>query len=326
MSNANAPDAAIQLDIYRRVALLKANDERCRRVIRAGRIIMPYYSYRGQEVIPAATMAALSDEDYLVTIYRGMHDMLAKGMPLKDLWAEIAGRVDGACKGKGGSMHLTYPKKGIMVTTGIVGSSMPIACGLAWGAQLSGDGRIAVATFGDGASNIGAFHESLNLAAVWKLPVIFLCQNNLYGEHTAYEKATSAKRVADRAAAYTIPGVRVDGNDPIEMYTAAREAVARARAGEGPTLIEAMTFRFHGHIFGDDDGYMDEAIKKAAIENDPVPRFRARLIADRIASEEELSKIEEGFEAEIDEAVEFALASPFPHLDELTMDVYGAIA
>ncbi|HEY6868539.1 MAG TPA: thiamine pyrophosphate-dependent dehydrogenase E1 component subunit alpha [Novosphingobium sp.] len=323
MTSNYAPDGATQLEIYKRVALLKANDERSRKVIMTGRLVMPYYSYRGQEVIPAAMATALTDDDYWVTIYRGIHDMLAKGMPLKDLWAEIAGRVDGTCKGKGGPMHLTYPKKGIMVTTGIVGSSMPIANGIAWGSQLSGNGRVAVATFGDGASNIGAFHESLNLAAVWKLPVIFLCQNNLYGEHTKYEKTTSAGRIADRAVAYNIPGVRVNGNDPVEMFAAAREAVERARAGEGPTLIEAMTFRFHGHVFGDADGYMDKAEKKAAMDADPVPIFRARLIAEGIATEEQLAAIEAEIETQIDEAVEFALASPFPELDELTKDVFA---
>jgi len=323
MTSEFAPDLPTQLEIYKKVALLKANDERSRKVIMTGRLAIPYYSYRGQEVIPAAMSAALSDQDYWVTIYRGIHDMLAKGMPLKDLWAEIAGRVDGTCKGKGGPMHLTYPEKGIMVTTGIVGSSMPIANGIAWGSQLSGNGRVTIATFGDGASNIGAFHESLNLASVWKLPVIFLCQNNLYGEHTTYEKATSAARIADRAVAYYMPGVRVNGNDPVEMYAAAREAVERARAGNGPTLIEAMTFRFHGHVFGDADAYMDKAQKQAAVEADPVPIFRARLIAEGIASESELAAIEADIEAQLDEAVEFAFASPFPDLDELTRDVYA---
>jgi len=318
-----APDGATQLEIYKRVALLKANDERSRKVIMTGRLVMPYYSYRGQECIPAALCTALNDDDYLVTIYRGIHDMLAKGMPLNDLWAEIAGRVDGTCKGKGGPMHLTYPTKGIMVTTGIVGASMPIANGLAWGSQLSKNGRVAVATFGDGATNIGAFHEALNLAAVWKLPVIFVCQNNLYGEHTAYEKSTAALQIADRAKSYNIPGIRVNGNDPIEMYAAAREAVERARAGEGPTLLECMTFRFFGHVFGDADGYMDKEQKKAAMAADPVPAFRARLIAEGIATEEQLAAIEADIETRIDQAVEFALASPFPELDELTKDVYA---
>ena len=160
-------------------------------------------------------------------------------------------------------MHVSHPPTGVMVTTGIVGSSMPIANGLAWTFQLEGSDRVAVAYFGDGASNIGAFHESLNLAAVWKLPVIFVCQNNRYGEHTRYEKATAARQIADRAISYNIPGVRVDGNDPLAVYASAHEAVARARKGEGPTLIEAMTFRFHGHVLGDAHNYMDKAEKAA---------------------------------------------------------------
>jgi len=321
-SNRAQPSAEVQLEIYRRMALIKANDERSRKVIMSGRLVMPYYSPRGQEVIPSAMSVNLADEDYICTIYRGTHDMLAKGFPLKDMWAEVAGRVDGTCKGKGGPMHLTYPEKGVMITTGIVGSSMPIANGIAWGSLLRGNGRVTVAYFGDGAANIGAFHESLNLAAVWKLPVIFVCQNNEWGEHTAFDK-TSNVPVADRAAAYGMPGERVDGNDPFAMYAAAHEAVERARAGEGPTLIEAMTYRFFGHVFGDQDGYMDKARKKAAMANDPVPRFRAQLIATGVATEEALTAMEAEIEAQIDEAVEYALASPFPGVDELKRDVFA---
>lgn len=308
------------------MALLKANDERSRKAITSGQLMMPYYSYRGQEVIPAAMSVNLTDEDYLCTIYRGIHDMLAKGLPLRELWAEIAGRKGGTCKGKGGPMHLTYPEKGIMVTTGIVGSSMPIANGLAWASQVVEDGRVTVATFGDGASNIGAFHEALNMASVWKLPVIFLCQNNRWGEHTAYHKSTSAKRIADRANGYGMPGIHVDGNDPIAMYGAAREAVERARAGDGPTLVEAMTYRFHGHVFGDADQYIDKAEKAKWIENDPYPKFRARLIEDGIASEEQLAGIEADFERQIEEAVAYALDCPFPDTAELSTDVYGVAA
>ncbi|MDB5714813.1 MAG: pdhA [Sphingomonadales bacterium] len=321
---ANSPDPQTLLNIYRKAALIRRNDDRSLAVLRSGRLAMPYYSPRGQEIIPSALAVNLRDDDYLCTIYRGIHDMLAKGMPLNDLWAEIAGKVTGTCKGKGGPMHLTYPAKGIMVTTGIVGSSMPIANGLALAAQLDGNDRVAVATFGDGAANIGAFHEALNLAAVWKLPVIFLCQNNRYGEHTAFAATTGIERISDRAAAYGMPGIHVDGNDPSAMYGAAREAVERARAGGGPTLIEAMTFRFMGHVYGDDDAYMDKAEKQAAIDADPVPRFRARLIADGIASEATLADIEAGIERALDEAVEFALASAFPSPDELRRDVYEA--
>ena len=324
MPTSNQPDGPTQVEIFRRMALLKANDERSRKMITTGRLVTPYYSYRGQEVIPSALSVNLTDEDYLCTIYRGIHDMLAKGLPLKDLWAEVAGRAAGTCKGKGGPMHLTYPTKGIMVTTGVVGSSMPIANGLAWAAQLSKDGRVAVACFGDGASNIGAFHESLNLASVWKLPVIFLCQNNRFAEHTTFAKSTGAKQIADRAIGYGMAGVRVDGNDPIAMYQVAREAVERARAGEGPTLIEAMTFRFFGHIFGDQDKYMDPAEKAAAVAADPHPAFRKRLIEGGLATEEQLAAMEAEIETAIDEAVAYALDAPYPGVEELTSDVYGA--
>jgi acetoin:2,6-dichlorophenolindophenol oxidoreductase subunit alpha len=315
-------DSAVMLDIYKRAALLKANDERARKVILSGQIAMVYYSYRGQEIIPSVMGALLRDDDTLCTIYRGIHDMLGKGFPLRELWAELAGRTTGSCKGKGGPMHLTYPKKGIMVTTGIVGSSAPIANGLAWAAQLDKSDRVSVCTFGDGASNIGAIHEAMNLASVWNLPTVFVCQNNLFAEHTTFEKMTAGKNVARRADGYAMPGVRVDGNDPEAMYSAFAEAVARARAGEGPTLLECMTFRFFGHNFGDDDSYIPPEQKAAAMAADPVPQLRARLIADRIATEDELAAIEAGIEREIDDAVEFALASPWPEPDDLRFDVF----
>jgi acetoin:2,6-dichlorophenolindophenol oxidoreductase subunit alpha len=317
------PDASALLDIYTRAALLKANDERARKVIMTGKIAMVYYSYRGQEIIPAAVSASLRDDDYICTIYRGIHDMLAKGFPLKPLWAELAGRTTGSCKGKGGPMHLTYPEKGIMVTTGIVGSSMPIANGLAWGTQIAKGDQVSVATFGDGASNIGAFHESLNLASVWKLPVIFICQNNRFAEHTTYEKCTGGETIASRAAGYGMPGIRVDGNDPVAMYAVAKEAIARARAGEGPSLIEAMTFRFHGHVLGDADGYIPADMKAAAIAADPVPALRSKLIADGVATEAHLAALEADIEKQIDEAIEFALASPWPEPDALRRDVFA---
>ena len=317
------PDRETQLDIYRRMVLIARNDDAARRVIRSGRLQMPYYSPRGQEVIPSAVSVNLRKDDTICTIYRGTHDMLAKGLPLRLLWAEIAGKVTGTCKGKGGPMHITHPETGIMVTTGIVGSSMPIANGLAWASKLSGKDRVTVAYFGDGASNIGAFHEALNLASLWKLPVLFVCQNNRFAEHTRYEVGTSVDRVAKRAVGYGMPGYTVDGNDPFEMYAAARQAVERARAGEGPTLLEAMTFRFHGHVFGDADPYMTKEEKAAAIARDPLPAYRARLITEGTASEEALAALEAKISAEIEDAIEYALSSKDPSLEELTTDVYG---
>jgi len=323
MSDVPSISRDTQRAIYRTMYLLKANDERVRKLLRTGRIVATYYSYRGQEVIPAALSVNLTDEDYLCTIYRGIHDMLAKGLPLKDLWAEIAGRVDGTCKGKGGPMHLTYPSKGIMVTTGVVGSSMPIANGLGWAAQLEKKGRVSVANFGDGAANIGAFHEALNLAALWRLPVIFVCQNNRYAEHTAYAKGTAGARISNRAAGYAMAGVHVDGNDVEAMHAAAREAVQRAREGGGPTLIEAMTYRFEGHVFGDSDAYISKEEKAAALAADPVPRYRATLLKAGGGAEQWLTDMEKQVETEIDEAVEFALASPYPPMSELTRDVFA---
>jgi acetoin:2,6-dichlorophenolindophenol oxidoreductase subunit alpha len=318
-------DKATLVDIYRRMALIQRSDDRFRAVIKSGKIVAPYYSPRGQEAIPAAMSVNLTHDDYICTIYRGIHDMLAKGVPSKLLWAEIAGKATGTCKGKGGPMHITHPESGVMVTTGIVGSSMPIANGLALAAQIRGEKRVAVAYFGDGASNIGAFHEALNMASVWKLPVIFVCQNNGYGEHTRYELATSAKNISDRAIGYQMPGVTIDGNDPLAVYAASREAVARARAGDGPTLIEAKTFRFHGHVFGDADAYMNKGEKEAAMARDPVPRFRAWLLEGGVA-ESELAALEGAIDKEIDEAVAFALESPVPDLSELHTDVLAEVA
>jgi pyruvate dehydrogenase E1 component alpha subunit len=323
MDNFPKPGPAELLEIYRRMTLIKQNDERSLKVVKTGRLMMIYYSPRGQEVIPSALSVSLNDEDYVCTIYRGIHDMLAKGFPLRDLWAELAGRETGSCKGKGGPMHLTYPSKGIMVTTGIVGSSMPIANGLGWASQLSGDKRVTIANFGDGAANIGAFHESLNLASLWKLPVVFICQNNRYAEHTSFANSTAVERIALRAEGYNMPGYTVDGNDPDEMYGVAKIAIERARAGEGPTLIEAVTYRFNGHLLGDEGGYMDAQEKAAAIANDPVPKLRARLISEGIASEAALAAIESQIEAELDDAVEFALASAYPGAIEMKRDVYA---
>ncbi len=320
--NAARPDAATQIEIYRRMNLIMQNDEASRKIIRSGRLMMPYYSQRGQEVIPSAISVNLNDDDKICTIYRGIHDMLAKGVPLKLLWAEIAGRVTGTCKGKGGPMHITHPASGAILTTGIVGSSMPIANGLAWAAKLDKSRQVTIANFGDGASNIGAFHESLNLASLWKLPVIFVCQNNRFAEHTRYEHCTSVDQISKRAASYGMPGVTVDGNDPFEMY-AANAAINRARDGEGLTLIEAMTFRFFGHVFGDNDAYMTKEEKAEAMAKDPVPLFRARLIADGVATEDQLAAMEADIDAQIQEAIEFALASDMPPIEELTRDVYA---
>ena len=238
-------------------------------------------------MIPAAISVNLNDDDYIVTIYRGIHDSLAKGVPLNDLWAELAGRAAGTCKGKGGPMHVTHPASGVMVTTGIVGSGIPIGAGLALSSHFKQDGRVTISNFGDGAANIGAFHEGLNLASLWKLPVVFVCQNNRYA------------------------------------YGAAREAIERARNGGGPTLIEAMTFRFCGHIIGDDSHYIPEQEMAEAKANDPLPRYRQWLIDNGHATDDQLGAMETEITELIDAAVEYAYGCDYADPIEVKRDVYA---
>lgn len=313
-------------EVYKKALRIYMVDDNIRGLIRSGAMHPVYYSPRGQEIVAAAMGVHLEAKDYLCTIYRGIHDQVAKGMPLDVLLAEYFMKATGACKGKGGAMHITHPPSGVMVTTGVVGSSMPIANGLAWASQLNGEDRVSVATFGDGAANIGAFHEALNLAAIWKLPTVFLCQNNRYQECTAYEDSTPIERIADRAAAYgpNMAGVSVDGNDAGEMWTAMRDAVARARAGDGPTLIEANTFRYMGHYFGDQAPYIPKEELEAEMAKDPIVLTRQQVLDSGVATEADLEALESEIQAEFDAAVEFAKSSPDPELDEIYKDVYGA--
>ncbi|QRY42745.1 thiamine pyrophosphate-dependent dehydrogenase E1 component subunit alpha [Mycolicibacterium boenickei] len=317
------PNAKTLLGIYRTAALIKLTDEKIRSLLMSGEIALSYYSPRGQEIVAAATAASLRPEDYVVTTYRGIHDQIAKGVPLRLLLAEYFGKVTGSCKGKGGPMHVTHPESGVMLTTGIVGSGLPIANGLALAAVLRNEPRVVIVNFGDGASNIGAFHEALNLASLWKLPVVFLCQNNGFAEHTTYANGTSCANIADRAVGYGVPGVTVDGDTPEEMYAAAANAIARARAGDGPTLLEAKTFRFMGHFFGDDSSYIDKQLMADRLASDPVPGMRARLIDDGVATEAELASLETELRAQIEDAVEFARSSDYPDVAELGHDVYA---
>jgi TPP-dependent pyruvate/acetoin dehydrogenase alpha subunit len=313
----------ILLEIYRKALLINLFDERMRTLLSSGRLSAVFYSPRGQEIVAAAMGVHLLPTDYLVTTYRGIHDQLAKGMPLRELCAEYYGKATGTCKGKGGPMHITYPKAGIMVTTGVVGSGLPIANGLALASQLKSDGRVTICTFGDGASNIGAFHEALNMASLWKLPLVFLCQNNGYGECTKYEKATAVANVADRGASYNMRSVTVDGNNPQAMWDASGEAVARARAGDGPTLLEAKTFRFMGHYFGDPGTYIPKAEYAAALARDPMPACRSAVVASGAATEEQLASLQREIEARIDDALKFAQESPPPDVHEIETDIYG---
>jgi TPP-dependent pyruvate/acetoin dehydrogenase alpha subunit len=312
------------LEIYRKALKIQLLDEKVRGLLMSGRMAAVYYSPRGQEILAAAMAVNLKPTDYIVTTYRGVHDQVAKGIPLRQLFAEYYGKVTGTCKGKGGPMHITYPTAGIMVTTGVVGAGLPIANGLALASQLKGDGRVTVVSFGDGASNIGAFHESLNMASLWKLPVIFLCHNNGYGECTKYEKATAVANIADRAASYNMRGVTVDGNDPQAMYEASREAVERARKGEGPTLLEAKTFRFMGHYFGDPGAYIPKEEYAAALARDPMPICRTAVLKSGAITEAEHEALAKEINAEIDDALQFAQDSAPPDVREIDIDIYAS--
>jgi pyruvate dehydrogenase E1 component alpha subunit len=313
----------VLLRVYEVAERIRYSDERLRAMLRAGQIRIQYYPVRGQEVVSATVADWLEPEDYLITTYRGLHDQIAKGVPLRELFAEYLGRASGTCGGKGGPMHVTDPASGLLVTTGIVGGGLPIANGVALASKLRNDRRVTVVSFGDGASNIGAFHEALNLAAVWELPVVFLCQNNLYGEHTAVEFTMRVANVADRACAYGMPGTTTDDSDVLALHEAVGVAVDRARSGGGPTLVEVRTFRFFGHAFGDDDSYMPKEQKEAALLSDPVTTLREALVSQEPEARQRIDALDALVHAEVDAALAAALADPYPDPQRLTEDVYA---
>jgi TPP-dependent pyruvate/acetoin dehydrogenase alpha subunit len=315
-------DAVLLQAVYEKAFLIKTLDERMRALIDSGVFLGFLYSPRGQEIVAAAMGVCVRDEDYLVTTYRGIHDQLAKGVDPKALLAELFGKRDGTCKGKGGPMHITDPEHGVMVTTGIVGGGIPIACGLGLAAQFDGQGRICVASFGDGATNTGAFHEAVNLAAIWDLPVVFLCQNNEYAEYTP-RSTTQRGQIADRAASYGIAAEAVDGNDAPAMVTALSEAVERARLGRGPTLLDCRTYRFMGHFYGEPQAYIDKAELAERMAADPVPRLRATLLAAADVSPQAIADKEQAISEEVEQAIDFAIRSPEPDFSELSTDIYA---
>lgn len=311
----------VLLDIYTRTMKVNRTDEKFRALLMQGTVAVMYYCVRGQELVSAAAMTALNDDDYVVCTYRGQGEQTAKGIPPELWWAECLGKVTGTCKGKGGTMHITYPAKGIMVTTGVVGSGLPIANGLAMASQNNGDGRVTMVSFGDGAANIGGFHEAMNMAQLYKLPIVFLCQNNRYGEHTSFADHTDSADIASRAAGYGMRSMHVDGNDVHQMYNAAKIAVDRARNGDGPTLIEAMCYRMMGHFFGADFSYMPPQHLAEMQAEDPLPKLR-KVMLDHQFTEAELDAVVVGIDQEIDAAVANALAADLPGPEELKIDIF----
>jgi acetoin:2,6-dichlorophenolindophenol oxidoreductase subunit alpha len=312
-----------QRRLYELMVLMKAADDRLSKGIGTGEFMCVYWPSRGQEAIAAAMGVSLRPDDQLVTTYRGLHDLIGKGVPLEEIYGEMMGRTLGASRGKGGTMHIAKPDKGVMLSTGIVGAGPPVAVGLAMSAKRKGLDRVTVVSFGDGATNTGSFHEAANMAALWNLPLVFVCQNNLYAEMTPTSDTMKLEHVADRAAGYGMPGVRVDGNDPLATKSALDLALQRARRGEGPTFIECVTFRFRGHYFGDRMPYIPKEQLAAALAADPVPRFRTRLIDAGLCGEEELNRIEDDAQQAVESALRAVMSSDSPSIDELDRDVYA---
>jgi acetoin:2,6-dichlorophenolindophenol oxidoreductase subunit alpha len=316
-------DGSMQRRLYALMVLMKAADDRLSKGIGTGEFMCVYWPSRGQEAIAAALGVALRPDDQLVTTYRGLHDLIGKGVPLEEIYGEMMGRTVGASRGKGGTMHIAKPEVGVMLSTGIVGAGPPVAVGLAMAAKRKGLDRVTVVSFGDGATNTGSFHEAANMAALWDLPMVFVCQNNQYAEMTPTADTMKLEQVADRAAGYGMPGVRVDGNDPLAVKAALDAALQRARGGAGPTFIECVTFRFRGHYFGDRMPYIPKNQLEAALAADPVPRFRRHLADAGTCGEDELAGIEDEAAATVEAALQAVMSADSPTADELDRDVYA---
>ena len=276
----------------------------------------------GQEASAVGSCMSLDDEDKITSTHRGHGHCVAKGADLGMMFAEFFGKETGYCKGRGGSMHIADPAKGNLGANGIVGGGLPIAVGAALSAKRLDTGAVTVCFFGDGANNEGAFHEALNMASVWTLPVVFVCENNKYGMSTSTERSTAVKNIADRACAYSMPGVTVDGNDFSAVAEAVDSAVARARAGEGPSLVENMTYRWRGHSKSDRNRYRTKEEISEWMERDPIAAM-ARLLTDhQIIDEDGVAKLETEAEQIIKDAIAFAADSPDPKVEDAIRDVY----
>jgi len=279
--------------------------------------------YAGEEAVAVGVCAALQRDDYITSTHRGHGHCIAKGADLKRTMAEILGKETGYCKGKGGSMHIADFSIGMLGATAVVGAGIPIAVGAGLSIKLRKTRQVVACFFGEGASNQGTFHEGINMASVWRLPVIFICENNLYAMGTRQSRVMNIENIADRATAYGIPGVVVDGNDVLAVYEATVKAVERARKGEGPTLIECKTYRHKGHSRVDPAKYRPKEEVEEWLAKDPIKRFKEKLLQEGAITEAEIQQIEQEVAAEIDEAVKFAMESPYPEPEEALEDVYA---
>ncbi|QNB46951.1 pyruvate dehydrogenase (acetyl-transferring) E1 component subunit alpha [Thermanaerosceptrum fracticalcis] len=311
------------LQMYDRMMEIRKFEERAMDLFTRDKIRGSMHLYIGEEAVATGVCFALNKDDYIVSTHRGHGHCLAKGARIDLTMAELLGKATGYCKGKGGSMHIADLETGNLGANGIVGGGLPIAVGAALSARLQKNNKVAVAFFGDGASNQGTFHESMNLASAWKLPVLFVCENNLYGITVPFSEASAIKDVAVRARAYNMPSVIIDGNDVLEVYKTAKEAVEKLRKGEGPMLIEAKTYRHMGHYTGDPQIYRTKEEVEEWKKKDPIKRLRCYILENNIATEEELAVREKRVDDVIDQAEQFALNSPEPDAADLLNDVFA---
>ncbi len=312
--------------MFERMVLIREFEERAATLMEQNRIPGAVHLYVGEEAVGVGVCSTLTDSDYIASTHRGHGHLLAKGGDPKLMYAELLGKVTGYCKGKGGSMHVADLDVGMLGANGIVGAGPPIAMGAAFAAQYRGEGAVSVCFFGDGASNQGTFHEAANMASLYKLPLVLVCENNLYGEFTAQADHQAVKDVADRAAGYSMPGLVIDGMDIMAVYEATDIAVERARNGEGPTLLECKTYRFYDHV-GRDFGLHKRDEDEVAYwrSRDPIALFRATLEEQGTLAAGDADSITESIRARIDEAVEFAESSDEPLPEDLLNDVYTEV-
>jgi len=315
-------DKKTLLWMYDTMVTIRRFEEQSRREADAGKL-RGMHSSIGQEAVPTGVCAHLTDDDYVLGTHRSHHHCIAKGVDLNEMMAELLGKATGTNKGKGGTMHIADINKGMLGANGVVGSNIPVATGVALSAKVRGTDQVSVVFFGDGASSQGSLHESMNLASIWKLPVIFVCENNRYAEATPFEYVVAGGSVSNRAAGYDMPGVTVDGQSVLEMYEVSGEAIRRARAGEGPTLVEAQTYRYMGHFGADNPlGYRTEEEEAYYRGRDCIERLGAHLVDAGTATEDDLAAIDRKALDNVAAAIKFADESPFPELDELYADVY----
>jgi TPP-dependent pyruvate/acetoin dehydrogenase alpha subunit len=316
-------DAQFLLSLYRRMLLIRHFEERVKYLFLEG--IMPgtIHQYQGQEAIAVGVCSALRADDVITSTHRPHGHAIAKGLTVESLMHELFGKISGCCRGKGGSMHVGDLEKGMVPAVAIVAGGVPIATGVALAFHLRKEPRVAVAFMGDGAVNEGAFHEAVNMAAIWSLPVVYVIENNLYSASTPIFEMVRLKHLADRAAGYGIPGVSLDGNDVLKVYETAREAVERARSGGGPTLVECMTYRITGHSRRDPCNYQPEEERKRALENEPLGRFASHLQSRGVADQAGLDRLAAEVDAEIEHAVETAMAAQDPRPEQALEDIFA---